>query len=76
MSRSADGANGGVASRCSEPPSPGLLRGIEQFNRREYFECHETLELIWNAEPGPIRTLYNSSVSQWSWAADCAGALV
>jgi predicted metal-dependent hydrolase len=40
------------------------LRGIEQFNRREYFECHETLELIWNAEPCPIRTLYNSSVSQ------------
>src|SRR5215831_2893046 len=58
MSRSADAANGGVASRCGEPPSPGLLRGIEQFNRREYFECHETLELIWNAEPGPIRTLY------------------
>jgi predicted metal-dependent hydrolase len=48
----------GVASRCAETPSPGLLRGVEQFNRREYFECHETLELIWNAEPGPIRTLY------------------
>jgi predicted metal-dependent hydrolase len=47
-----------VASRCGEQPPPGLLRGIEQFNRREYFECHETLELIWNAEPGPIRTLY------------------
>ena len=43
---------------------PGLLRGIEQFNQREYFACHETLELIWRAEPGPIRTLYNSSVSQ------------
>ncbi len=47
-----------VASRCAETPLPGLLRGIEQFNQREYFECHETLELIWNAEPGPIRTLY------------------
>ena len=34
------------------------MRGIEQFNQREYFECHETLELIWRAEPGPIRTLY------------------
>jgi uncharacterized protein len=40
---------------CGEPAPPGLLRGIEQFNQREYFECHETLELIWNAEPGPIR---------------------
>ena len=53
-------ATGGedAARRCGEAPSPALLRGIEQFNRREYFECHETLELIWNAEPGPIRILY------------------
>ena len=35
-----------------------MLHGIEQFNAREYFECHETLEKIWNVEPGPIRTLY------------------
>jgi uncharacterized protein len=47
-----------AASRCGERSPPGLLRGVEQFNRREYFECHETLELIWRAEPGPIRTLY------------------
>ena len=46
------------AERCAEPPGPGLLKGIEQFNRREYFECHETLEAAWNAEPGPVRTLY------------------
>ncbi len=46
------------AERCAEPPGPGLLKGIEQFNRREYFECHETLEAIWNAEPEPVRTLY------------------
>lgn len=31
---------------------------MEQFNRREYFECHETLENIWIVEPNPIRTLY------------------
>ncbi len=59
MPRSHDATEGeDVASRCGEAPSPGLLRGIEQFNRREYFECHETLELIWRAEPDPIRTLY------------------
>ena len=59
MSQSGDATEGeGVARRCGEAPSPGLLRGIEQFNQREYFECHETLELIWNAEPDPIRTLY------------------
>jgi predicted metal-dependent hydrolase len=43
---------------CNEPPSAALLRGVEQFNHREYFECHETLEAIWNVEPDPIRTLY------------------
>ena len=46
------------AARCGEPPSRELLHAIEQFNAREYFECHETLEAIWIAEPGPIRTLY------------------
>ena len=34
------------------------MLAIEQFNGREYFECHETLEDLWNAEPGVIRTLY------------------
>jgi predicted metal-dependent hydrolase len=47
-----------VRARCDEAPSPALRHGIEQFNRREYFECHETLETIWRAEPGPVRTLY------------------
>lgn len=46
------------ADRCAKPPGPGLLKGIEQFNQREYFECHETLEAVWNAEPDPVRTLY------------------
>jgi uncharacterized protein len=46
------------AATCADPPSRGLRHGIEQFNAREYFECHETLEGIWNLEPGPVRTLY------------------
>jgi len=45
-------------ARCQEAPSAGLLKGIEQFNRREYFECHETLETIWLVERDPVRTLY------------------
>jgi len=32
-----------------------FLRGIEQFNQREFFECHETLEGIWMGERGPRR---------------------
>ncbi|MGD8516100.1 MAG: DUF309 domain-containing protein [Anaerolineae bacterium] len=36
----------------------GLLVGLEQFNRGEFFECHDTLEELWMAEPRPIRQLY------------------
>ena len=46
-----------LIAQCGEPPSPELLYGIEQFNAREYFECHETLEALWNRELGPIRVL-------------------
>jgi predicted metal-dependent hydrolase len=35
-----------------------LLEGIAQFNRGEYFEQHETLEILWRAEPRPIRRFY------------------
>ena len=41
-----------------EPPPPTLLAGIEQFNAGEYWECHETLETLWRAEPRPVRDLY------------------
>jgi predicted metal-dependent hydrolase len=43
---------------CDEPPPPQLLEGITQFNRGEYFEQHETLELLWRAERRDIRYLY------------------
>jgi len=43
---------------CEDPPPRGLIAGVEQFNAREFYECHETLEEIWLAEPGDIRRLY------------------
>ena len=43
---------------CDESPPPLLLEGIAQFNRGEYFEQHETLELLWRAEPREVRRLY------------------
>jgi predicted metal-dependent hydrolase len=43
---------------CAEPPPPQLVEGIAQFNRGEFFEQHETLELLWRAEPRDIRYLY------------------
>lgn len=45
-------------SWCEEPPPPSLLEGIAQFNRGEYFEQHETLELLWRAERREVRRLY------------------
>src|ERR1700704_6674729 len=43
---------------CDETPPRLLLEGIEQFNRGEFFEQHETLELLWRAEPRDVRRLY------------------
>lgn len=43
---------------CEEDPPPLLLEGIAQFNRGEYFEQHETLELLWRAERRDVRRLY------------------
>src|SRR5438105_15749134 len=43
---------------CDEPPPPLLLKGIAQFNRGEWFEQHETLELLWRAERRDVRRLY------------------
>lgn len=45
-------------TRCGKPPPELLLRGIEQFNRGEYFEQHETLETLWRAERDDVRYLY------------------
>lgn len=36
------------------------IKGIEQFNQREYFEAHETLEAAWNEDSTPGRELYRA----------------
>ncbi len=45
-------------ARCDGPPPAELLRGIDEFNRQEFFEQHETLEGIWIHEPDAVRYLY------------------
>jgi uncharacterized protein len=45
-------------SPCDETPPRLLVAGIEQFNRGEFFEQHETLEELWRAETRPVRQLY------------------
>jgi predicted metal-dependent hydrolase len=46
-------------ARCDEPAPPELIRGIEQFNAGEFFEQHETLELLWRDTRAPVRGLYH-----------------
>ncbi|MBK5294423.1 MAG: DUF309 domain-containing protein [Acidobacteriia bacterium] len=41
---------------------PELLRGIELFNRAEYFDCHEELEIAWTPEQGPRRLFLQSLI--------------
>jgi len=47
---------------CHQAPPAALLQGIEQFNHREYFECHETLEELWNQERASMRRQVAHSV--------------
>ena len=35
-----------------------LLKAIEEFNRGEFIECHDSLETLWKAEQRPIRRFY------------------
>ncbi len=41
-----------------EPMSAQARLGLEEFNRGDYFEQHEYLEVAWVAEARPIRDLY------------------
>jgi uncharacterized protein len=46
-------------ARCDEPAPSELVHGIEQFNAGEFFEQHETLELLWRDTRAPVRGLYH-----------------
>jgi predicted metal-dependent hydrolase len=41
---------------------PRLQHGIDLFNRREFFVCHEVLEEIWTPERGPRRLFLQSLI--------------
>jgi uncharacterized protein len=54
-------ASGGLTENQAESPEglPNLaLQGIEEFNRGEFYECHEYLEEAWMQEPRRVRFLY------------------
>ena len=43
---------------CGGQPPADFLKGIHEFNEGEFFEQHETLELLWRATESDIRYLY------------------
>ena len=49
---------GGTAGEQPEELPDLVLKGIEEFNRGEFYECHEYLEEAWMQESGRVRYLY------------------
>ncbi len=49
-----EGATGGLPGAVPQL----VLRGIEEFNAGEFYECHEYLEEAWMQEPRRVRFLY------------------
>ena len=55
-----------VAAAAEEEPNEGVpaevpelvLKGMDEFNKGEFYECHEYLEEAWMQEPGRVRFLY------------------
>ena len=41
---------------------PRFLKGIDEFNQRLFFECHETLEEIWQEDHGTDRKFYQGII--------------
>jgi predicted metal-dependent hydrolase len=48
----------GVSEGASEKLPELARKGIEEFNRGEFYECHEYLEEAWMQEPRRVRFLY------------------
>ena len=59
---------------CTDAPSGQLLLGIRQFNSRQWYECHETVELLWMKEEGELRPFYQGliqlAIAQLHWRND------
>jgi predicted metal-dependent hydrolase len=45
-------------SPCRTSPPEELQRAIAEFNRGDWFECHETLEDLWVGARGELRDFY------------------
>jgi len=47
-----------ITCACQAGLDPQVIEGLELYNTRRFFECHEVLENVWRAEKSPIRELY------------------
>lgn len=47
---------------CEESPPGQLLQGIREFNRQEWYECHETVEDLWIGATGEVRDFYQGII--------------
>jgi predicted metal-dependent hydrolase len=45
---------------CQKPLSNLAVQGLEEFNRGEYFEAHESLEIAWLGDDSPGRDVYRA----------------
>jgi len=48
--------------KCEESPPGQLLLAIRQFNNREWYECHETIEELWLDETGEMRNFLQGTL--------------
>lgn len=51
---------GALQDSCALPLSGMAIKGLEEFNRGEYFQAHESLEEAWNEDTSPGRELYRA----------------
>lgn len=49
-----------IGKGCKEELSPEARKGLEEFNRGDYFQAHESLEFAWNADSSLARELYRA----------------
>lgn len=47
-----------ILEACRQELSPLAITGLEEFNRREFFQAHESLEEAWKEDSSPGRELY------------------
>ena len=47
---------------CDQSISGMLLQALGEFNRGDWFECHETLEDLWVGSEGEVRDFYQGTL--------------